>query len=73
MIPILIPLFISAFRRADDLAVAMECRCYSGGENRTRLRDLKMTYRDAIYWFANLIFAGLVIATNILSGRFGLL
>ncbi|MDO4743888.1 MAG: energy-coupling factor transporter transmembrane component T [Clostridia bacterium] len=73
MIPILIPLFISAFRRADDLAVAMECRCYSGGENRTRLRDLKMTYRDAIYWLANLVFAGLIVVTNIISGRLGLL
>lgn len=68
MIPILIPLFISAFRRADDLAVAMECRCYHGGENRTRLRELKMTYRDA---FACLCFAALVagiVLTNIFYG-----
>ncbi len=42
MVPILIPLFISAFRRADELATAMECRCYRGGENRTRLRELKL-------------------------------
>jgi len=48
MIPILIPLFISAFRRADELAMAMECRCYHGGEGRTRLKVLKYTRQDAI-------------------------
>ena len=48
MIPILIPLFISAFRRADVLAMAMECRCYHGGEGRTRLKVLKYTKQDAI-------------------------
>lgn len=46
MIPLLVPLFVSAFRRADDLAVAMECRCYHGGENRTRLKVLKVKQRD---------------------------
>lgn len=45
MLPILIPLFISAFRRADDLAIAMESRCYRGGEGRTRMHELK--YRNA--------------------------
>ncbi|MBQ9573040.1 MAG: energy-coupling factor transporter transmembrane protein EcfT, partial [Acidaminococcaceae bacterium] len=44
MLPILVPLFISAFRRADDLAVAMEARCYRGGEGRTRMHQL--TYRS---------------------------
>ena len=48
MIPILLPLFISAFRRADELAMAMECRCYHGGEGRTRLKVLKYTKQDAI-------------------------
>ena len=48
MIPILIPLFISAFRRADELAMAMECRCYHGGEGRTRLKVLHYTRQDAI-------------------------
>ena len=42
LIPILVPLFVSAFRRADDLAVAMESRCYHGGEGRTRMKQLKM-------------------------------
>ena len=46
MIPILIPLFISAFRRADELAVAMECRCYHGGEGRTKLKSLKFKNID---------------------------
>lgn len=46
MTPLLIPLFISAFRRADELATAMECRCYHGGEGRTRLRQLKITRAD---------------------------
>lgn len=47
LVPILIPLFISAFRRADELAMAMECRCYHGGEGRTRLKVLKFTAEDA--------------------------
>ncbi len=46
LIPILVPLFISSFRRADDLAIAMEARCYRGGEGRTRLRELAYSYRD---------------------------
>ena len=48
MIPILVPLFISAFRRADDLATAMEARCYRGGENRTRMKPLEYSMYDAI-------------------------
>ena len=46
LIPILVPLFISAFRRADDLAVAMECRCYQGGHGRTKLHQLRFARRD---------------------------
>ena len=45
-VPVLIPLFISAFRRADELAMAMECRCYHGGKGRTRLKQLKFTAED---------------------------
>ena len=48
MVPLLVPLFVSAFRRAGDLAMAMEARCYHGGENRTRLRVLKITRNDFI-------------------------
>lgn len=47
-IPVLIPLFISAFRRADDLATAMESRCYHGGDGRTRLRELRFAKRDTM-------------------------
>lgn len=46
LVPILIPLFVSSFRRADELALAMECRCYRGGEGRTRMKQLKMTGLD---------------------------
>jgi energy-coupling factor transport system permease protein len=46
MVPLLVPLFISAFRRADDLATAMEARCYRGGEGRTKMHQLAYTWRD---------------------------
>lgn len=55
MIPLLVPLFVSAFRRADDLATAMEARCYRGGEGRTRMNELTYTYRDGIAMGAVLI------------------
>jgi len=57
MVPLLVPLFISAFRRAGDLAMAMEARCYHGGANRTRLRVLKITKND---WLASAAMAGLI-------------
>ena len=53
LVPLLVPLFISAFRRADELAMAMEARCYRGGENRTRMRQLKISKGDYV---ASLIF-----------------
>ena len=65
LIPIIIPLFVSSFRRADELATAMECRCYHGGKGRTRMRVLKMKARD--YMFLLLIAAMIagVILLNI--------
>ena len=48
LVPVLIPLFISAFRRADELAMAMECRCYRGGDGRTRLKVLRCEKQDYI-------------------------
>ncbi len=48
LVPILVPLFINSFRRADELATAMECRCYRGGKNRTRLKELRFGYIDFI-------------------------
>jgi energy-coupling factor transport system permease protein len=58
LVPLLVPLFVSAFRRADDLAVAMECRCYRIGEGRTRLKQLRMTGEDAFVLTAGLIYLG---------------
>ena len=58
MVPLLVPLFVSAFRRAGDLAMAMESRCYHGGENRTRLRVLKITKND---WLAAAGMAVLIV------------
>ena len=48
MVPILVPLFLSAFRRADDLALAMEARCYRGGEGRTRMKEMKLARLDYV-------------------------
>ncbi|MCL2838443.1 MAG: energy-coupling factor transporter transmembrane protein EcfT [Oscillospiraceae bacterium] len=64
MIPILVPLFISAFRRADELATAMECRCYRGGEGRTRLNALKMTELDMHAIMFMILFVVLIVGAN---------
>lgn len=61
MVPLLVPLFISAFKRADELAMAMEARCYRGGENRTRMKQLKIEKRDIIALFLTAILCILVI------------
>ena len=68
MLPLLVPLFISAFRRADELATAMESRCYHGGEGRTKMKVLKMVRRD---WIA-LAFGAVLLALMILLRRMGL-
>lgn len=68
LIPLLVPLFISSFRRADELAVAMECRCYRGGEGRTRLRQLKYRNIDRV---ALVFFVVLAVGVGLL-GRMGL-
>ena len=68
LVPMLVPLFVSAFRRADELATAMECRCYHGGEGRTRMKQLKMGRRDAIA----LLCCAIIIAAVVLLRRFGL-
>ena len=70
LIPILIPLFVSAFRRADELALAMECRCYRGGEGRTRLKQLHFRWADGFaFLFVAAILAG-VICINQFVPRF---
>ncbi len=66
MVPILIPLFISAFRRAEELATAMECRCYRGGKNRTKLKVLRLGTVDLIGWIAIAMLLGGIILLNIL-------
>ena len=66
LVPILIPLFISAFRRADDLALAMECRCYRGGEGRTRMKQLKLESLDIV----GAVIVGLTIAAIIVLNIF---
>ena len=62
LIPILIPLFISSFRRAEELAIAMECRCYHGDEGRTSLRQLRYAGRDyGLIVFSIALCAGIVV------------
>lgn len=64
LVSILVPLFISAFRRADELATAMECRCYNGGSGRTRLRQLKSAPRDYAALAITILFLAAVIAAG---------
>ncbi|MCL1828645.1 MAG: energy-coupling factor transporter transmembrane protein EcfT [Oscillospiraceae bacterium] len=66
LLPVLIPLFVSAFKRADELATAMECRCYHGGEGRTRMKQLKWHFRDALALFLG---AALISCRILLAGR----
>ena len=68
LIPLLVPLFVSAFRRADDLAMAMEARCYRGGEGRTRMRELRITGRDYLAFALIIVLAFLVVYTRISFG-----
>jgi len=68
LVPFLVPLFISAFRRADELAVAMECRCYHGGEGRTRMKQLHYRPGDVLFMAGAL---ALAVAIGVL-GHFGL-
>ena len=68
LIPVLVPLFISAFRRADELATAMECRCYHGGNGRTKLHILQYERRDYVALTMGLV----VVVGVVVLGRFGL-
>ena len=67
LIPLLVPLFISAFRRANDLAMAMEARCYRGGVGRTKMKPLRYSVCDYAGYFVLIIFLGIVIILR----RFG--
>lgn len=66
LIPVLIPLFVSAFKRANELATAMECRCYHGGEGRTRLKVMRTAPRDYIAIAIMLLLFGGVIVLNLI-------
>lgn len=66
LIPILVPLFVSAFRRANDLALAMESRCYRGGEGRTKLHPLRYTMRDGIAYAVLALYLALIVLVSIL-------
>lgn len=65
LVPVFIPLFISAFRRAYDLAFAMDCRCYRGGEGRTRLKQMKLALRDyAALFIMAAVLAGVIVINH---------
>ena len=66
LVPLLVPLFINAFRRADELATAMEARCYRGGDNRTRLNELKLKKSDFVVLTSMLVFFSFIISTRYL-------
>lgn len=65
MVPLLVPLFISAFRRANDLALAMEARCYHGGEGRTQMKPLKYVGRDWVAYGILILYLGISIAIRV--------
>lgn len=64
LIPVLIPLFVSAFRRAGELAYAMECRCYHGGEGRTKMKVMKLSARDFLSFAAVIVFMVIIVLMN---------
>ena len=66
LVPVIIPLFISSFRRASELADAMECRCYRGGEGRTKMKVAKLSARDYIALAVSAVFIGLIVFFNTL-------
>lgn len=70
MIPILVPLFVSAFRRANDLALAMEARCYNGGEGRTKMKPLKYNSHDITAYIIVFAYLALIIVVNIIARKY---
>lgn len=66
LIPVLVPLFISAFRIAQDMALAMEARCYRGGEGRTRMNSMKMDGKDAVVVIILILYLLAVVATRVI-------
>ena len=72
LVPIIIPLFVSAFRRASELATAMECRCYTGGKGRTRMNVLHATPKDFIVGFCVILLGAAVVLINIYAPGYAL-
>jgi energy-coupling factor transport system permease protein len=70
LIPLLVPLFISAFRRANDLAMAMEARCYRGGDGRTKMKPLRYHGRDFAAYALMLLYLGAIIGVKIVERNF---
>ena len=70
LIPILIPLFVSSFNRASELATAMECRCYHGGEGRTRMKVLKCRPGDVLALVGVIAFGAVIVCVNIFAAPF---
>ena len=66
LVPVLVPLFVSAFRRANDLAMAMEARCYRGGDGRTKMKPLKYKKNDAMAYLAIFMYLAVIIAVRII-------
>lgn len=65
LVPIFIPLMVSSFRRAYELAFAMTCRCYTGGEGRTRMKQMKLGFRDVVaFFFCTAVTAGVVVLNH---------
>ena len=69
MVPVLVPLFVSAFRRAYELAVAMECRCYRGGDGRTRMKQLHMSKRDAVAIALGIVLIAGIVLLDVFMGH----
>ena len=65
MVPILVPLFVSAFRRANDLAMAMEARCYRGGDGRTKMKPLVYTKKDFVAYAITIVY----VVISVIIGR----
>jgi energy-coupling factor transport system permease protein len=65
LVPLLVPLFISAFRRANDLALSMEARCYRGGDGRTKMKPLVYTKKDMLAYAVLVLFAAVCIGMRI--------
>ena len=68
LVPILVPLFVSAFRRADELATAMECRCYQGGDGRTKMKLLRFRRFDLLAF----LLGAVLLASVCVLRQFGL-